>query len=171
MGRAFFGRRGEASPLVPAPIGFRHVISIHAATYHAFAINKSGYVWAWGANHLGQTGIARGAGEGGAVAFPPQQVTSLSKKQVQTIQGGNHHSIALTDDGKCLVWGCVSSYQMGLDLKTIAANPGVLSDFRGNPRVLVQPTALPIPQCTRMSVPEMITTSRSYRVATRTRGD
>ena len=63
------------------------------------------------------------------------------------IEGGNHHSIGLTDDGTCLVWGCVSSSQMGLDMKTIHDAPGVITDIRGNPRVLLRPTALPTPQC------------------------
>ena len=44
LGRRILGRHEGGSALLPGPIGFWDIVSIHAATYHAFAINKSGYV-------------------------------------------------------------------------------------------------------------------------------
>jgi regulator of chromosome condensation len=139
--------RGGHSTLLPSPIGLRDIISIHAGPNHAFAISKSGAVWAWGSNHAGQTGITRGAGDTGAIVFPPKQVRTLSKKQITMLDGGSDHSIGLTEDGKCLVWGSMTGYQTGLDLSKMSGEPGILFDSRGKPDILLQPTALPIPKC------------------------
>lgn len=140
--------RAGSSPLLPSDIGLGSVVSIHAASNHAFAINKNDHVYAWGANNFGQTGVSIGAGEDNAVIFPPRRVKGLSKRGITTIQGGNKHSIGLTAGGECLVWGCMDGFQMGLDLKAIPeGDPRVVWDDRGKPRVLAEPTAVPIPRC------------------------
>ncbi|RMZ88764.1 hypothetical protein DV736_g4006, partial [Chaetothyriales sp. CBS 134916] len=149
LGRRLIERR-RSEGLVPTRIGFPKkttIVSIHAATNHAFAIDSHGDTWAWGSNNFGQTGITSGAGQGEAVVCPPQKVTSLKGSKMQTVDGGLHHSIALTQSGQCLVWGRVDGFQTGLDVTKLPVDDAskVITDARGNPRILLHPTALPIP--------------------------
>jgi regulator of chromosome condensation len=123
----------------------KNIVSIHAGSDHAFAIDSNGDTWAWGLNNFGQTGISGGAGTGGATIVTPQKVQALTHKKMKMIQGGSHHSIGITQAGECLVWGRVDGGQMGLDINALLINnhAGVILE-RGKPRILVQPTALPI---------------------------
>lgn len=82
--------------------------------------------------------------------FPPRKVKSLSGRGLREIKGGMKHSVALTRDGEVLVWGCMDGYQMGLDMKMFEDDENdarVIRDERGRPRILLEPTALPIPPC------------------------
>ncbi|RMZ79041.1 hypothetical protein DV737_g3578, partial [Chaetothyriales sp. CBS 132003] len=149
LGRRLIERRRNEG-LVPTRIGFPKrttIVSIHAAANHAFAIDSHGDTWAWGSNNFGQTGITSGAGQGEAVVCPPQLVASLKGSKMQTVDGGLHHSIALTQSGECLVWGRVDGFQTGLDVGKLPVDDAskVITDTRGNPRILLHPTALPIP--------------------------
>jgi regulator of chromosome condensation len=64
------------------------------------------------------------------------------------IDGGSHHSIGISQAGECLVWGRMDGAQMGLDISTLPLDDStkVLSE-RGRPRVLLEPTVLPISNC------------------------
>ena len=65
------------------------------------------------------------------------------------IRGGSHHSIGITQDGKCLVWGRMDGSQMGVDITKLAMDdPSVVTmDERGKPRILLRPMALPVEKC------------------------
>jgi regulator of chromosome condensation len=124
-------------------------ISIHAGSDHAFAIDSNGDTWAWGLNNFGQTGIRIGAGKGSSTIMIPQKVISLIGHKMKMIQGGRHHSIGITRSGECLVWGRMDGAQMGLDISSLPINdPKKVISERGRPRILLQPVALPIPECT-----------------------
>jgi regulator of chromosome condensation len=126
----------------------RRIISIHAGSDHAFAIDSNGDTWAWGLNNFGQTGIKRGAGRSGSTIIVPQKVTSLAGKNMRMIQGGTHHSIGITQTGECLAWGRMDGAQMGLDVSTLPVDdPKKITSERGKPRILLEPTALPHPGC------------------------
>jgi regulator of chromosome condensation len=134
--------------LLPAPVPLprsKKFASIHAGLNHAFAIDTDGNSWAWGLNNFAQTGIATNAGEGEATVIGPKKIPSLVGRKMKTIQGGAHHSIGVTETGKCLVWGRIDGYQMGIDVKMLPLDEPtkVVVDERGSPRILLQPTSIP----------------------------
>ncbi|KAI1931733.1 hypothetical protein LOZ65_001172 [Ophidiomyces ophidiicola] len=107
----------------------------------------TGNVWAWGCKNFAQTGIRQNAGDDGAVVFPPQKVESLGTGQTKLIQGGKHHSVAVSYNGKCLTWGKIDDGRTGIDTKNIPLDhTSILVEYK-KPRVLLTPTALPISNC------------------------
>ncbi|KAJ9196145.1 hypothetical protein DTO164E3_6442 [Paecilomyces variotii] len=126
----------------------KKIVSIHAASNHAFAIDSDGNAWAWGLNNFGQTGVRTGAGSGGNTVFIPQKLQSLSHRKMKILDGGSHHSIGISQEGECLVWGRMDGAQMGVNIDSLPLDDStkVLSE-RGRPRVLLEPTVLPIPNC------------------------
>lgn len=119
------------------------MIDIAAGDTHSFAIHENGKVYTWGLNNYGQTGIAEGAGGDEAVILHPTIVTSLQDKgKVICIDGGQFHSIAVTEDEKCLTWGRVDGYQVGIKLDTLP-DDDVIRDARNNPKILTVPTMVP----------------------------
>lgn len=125
------------------------LVSIHAGIDHAFAIDADGNVWAWGLNNFGQTGVVDNAGAEDASVTTPTMVPALAGKNMRTVHGGRHHSIGITKAGECLVWGRMDGAQMGLDISQLPIDDPtkVTVDDRGRPRILLQPTPLPLPKC------------------------
>jgi regulator of chromosome condensation len=115
---------------------------IACGSYHNFAIHKNGRVYAWGLNNYGQTGIAKGAGEGNAVIRRPTIIKSLADHKVADIQGGNHHSIACNEDGTVLTWGRCDDGQAGISIEQVPEADKIFDD-RGKPRILAKPSAVP----------------------------
>ncbi|OJD14122.1 hypothetical protein AJ78_05496 [Emergomyces pasteurianus Ep9510] len=117
--------------IVPLPKAEK-IVSIHAGSDHAFAIDAKGDTWAWGLNNFGQTGIAAGAGVKSGTVAMPKRVPSLTGKTMKMIVGGNFHSIGITQSGECLVRGHPTKV--------------ILTD--GKPSILLEPTPLPYSGCT-----------------------
>ncbi|KAE9380379.1 RCC1/BLIP-II [Stipitochalara longipes BDJ] len=116
--------------------------NIACGSYHNFAVHKNGRVYAWGLNNFGQTGVAKGAGEGNAVIRRPTIIKSLTGHRIADIQGGNHHSIACTEDGTVLTWGRCDDGQAGISVEQIPETDKIFDD-RGKPRILTKPSAVP----------------------------
>lgn len=146
LGHRTLGRR-RLPPLVPTLIGSPKgkIASIHAAASHAFAIDKTGNVWAWGANNYGQTGHAKGAGEGFACIYPPKKVRSLGQGRIKSINGGNFHSVAITHDGECLTWGRIDDGRTGVDTETLSLDDPEVLTQRNRPSILLRPTPVSLP--------------------------
>lgn len=145
--------RHRSRALLPSRVAIpksRKVVSIHAGSDHAFAIDSEGVTWAWGLNNFAQTGIPDSAGTDGASIIAPRKVTALADKNMKMISGGRHHSLGVTEDRQCLVWGRLDGDQLGLDVSKLPLNDDtkVLLDERQKPRALLQPTPLPIGNCT-----------------------
>ncbi|KAK7614811.1 regulator of chromosome condensation 1/beta-lactamase-inhibitor protein II [Phyllosticta paracitricarpa] len=138
--------RTKHEGLVPREFGLprKKITQVACGSYHSFALDKSGNVWAWGLNNFGETGIPENAGEDDAVILKPTKVDSLSGRNISMIDGGGHHSAAVTEDGDCLVWGRLDGNQMGIAMDTLKALPEdqVVKDEHGRPRILKVPTAL-----------------------------
>jgi regulator of chromosome condensation len=150
LGRRIVERRRTAA-LVPTRVALpkKKIISIHTGSDHAFAIDSDRNTWAWGSNNFGQTGIASGAGQRRSIIITPQKVTALIGKNMKMIQGGIHHSIGVTEGGECFVWGRMDAAQMGLDITKIRLDdPSLVMVENGRPRILLQPTCLPLVGCT-----------------------
>ncbi|MCJ1316883.1 hypothetical protein MMC15_002204 [Xylographa vitiligo] len=132
--------------LVPREFGIpkqRAIVAVAAGAYHSFALSRAGVLFAWGLNSYAQTGLPDGAGgDDAAVVRKSQPVPGLAGKHVVAAAGGAHHSIAVTREGECLVWGRTDGAQCGIAAARTAAGD-VVRDERGTPRILRAPTALP----------------------------
>ena len=148
LGRRVIERR-RSRALLPSRLAIpktRKIVSIHAGNDHAFAIDSEGDTWACGLNNFAQTGIPDYAGIDGATIIAPRKVPSLVGKKWKMVSGGRHHSLVITQDGECLVWGRMDGSQLGVDVAKLPVNDAtkILLDERQNPRVLLQLTILPI---------------------------
>lgn len=134
--------RTRYTALAPARLGLTNIKQVACGACHSFAVNKDGLVYAWGLNNFGQTGISDGAGEGEAVIHSPTVVENLRQYKIRQIQGGEHHSIACTEDGTLLIWGRCDEGQAGINCDTIPKED-LLFDSREKPRILLKPTVIP----------------------------
>ncbi|KAK4619338.1 hypothetical protein CLAFUW4_11646 [Fulvia fulva] len=145
LGRRIIERTKEKA-LTPTEFGLpkgpkKGISSIETGSYHSFAIAKTGEVWAWGLNNFGETGIMDNAGQDDAVIINPKVVTALNGKNITSIKGGGHHSLAATASGECLIWGRIDGSQTGIAEEDIAKLPAesVIKDEQGRPRILAAP--------------------------------
>lgn len=123
LGRRIVERTKE-NGLMPAPLALtvpgKHrsakAVDIGCGTYNSFAIDTDGNVWSWGANSYGECGQFENAGEDRAIVLQPTLIESLQKRNVTRIEGGAHHTVAVTASGECLVWGRCDGGQTGIDL-------------------------------------------------------
>jgi regulator of chromosome condensation len=135
--------RNKMTSLIPQGLGLpkNTITKIACGSYHSFALDKDGRVWAWGLNNFAETGIEEGAGADEAVILRPTIVESLANYAVTDIDGGVHHSLACTDKGELLTWGRVDGYQVGITFDNLETE-NIIYDERNNPRILVKPTIL-----------------------------
>jgi regulator of chromosome condensation len=107
--------------LTPTQFGLpkKRIKYISCGSYHSFAIDDRDKVYASGLSNFGQTGILDDAGEGNAVIQKPTVVKALANFKISGIQGGNHHSVAYSEDGKLLVWGRRDDAQAGISIGMI----------------------------------------------------
>ena len=135
--------RTKINALTPREFGLPRgkIQSVSAGAYHSFAIDKSGQVWTWGLNSFGETGIPDDAGEDGATVLKPQVVPALQGKGVSQIDGGAHHSLAVTSNGTVLAWGRCDGAQTGIYLDDIPEE-NFYHDLKGKvvKRLLLVPT-------------------------------
>jgi regulator of chromosome condensation len=118
LGRRIMERR-RLNGLEPERLGLRNIVLVSAGMYHSFAIDRDGNVYAWGLNTFHQTGIASSRGGDEDMIFAPTIVDALSPSEhdgarVVQIEGGEHHSVFLFDNGE--VWGVgrCDANQLGL---------------------------------------------------------
>ncbi|KAK8447797.1 hypothetical protein SEVIR_8G155100v4 [Setaria viridis] len=97
---------------------------------HTLFLTQSGRVFATGLNDFGQLGI----GSSVTHTLEPVEVSGFHERVVE-VSAGNHHSCAITADGKLFVWGRNSGGQLGLGKgagKVVSSPTKVdcLTDFR-----------------------------------------
>lgn len=113
--------RTAAGTLVPRelPLARKHIVTgLGAGDYHGFVTTTDNEVFAWGLNTFGQTGVPKKDIDDDLVGAPTL-VKSLKGQNLVQIQGGAHHTIALTNQGIVLVWGRADTSQSGVDITTI----------------------------------------------------
>lgn len=133
--------RTRLNGLVPREFGLRKIVAIGCGSYHSFAKDSEGRVFAWGLNQFGQCGVdSSELGEDGAVVAVPTLVQALQDKDVKLITGGEHHSVALSQDGQVYVWGRLDGSQLGLPMASLPET--TVSDGYGKPRYIPSPTLL-----------------------------
>jgi len=111
LGRRIIPRR-MLNGLSPEKVdNFKDKIRVGAGSYHSFAIDQDGKAYGWGLNNYGQAGQ-----ESSKVDMVPsiEPINGLKDLEIKDVQGGEHHSVALTKDGKVYTWGRSDSHQLGL---------------------------------------------------------
>jgi regulator of chromosome condensation len=143
LGRRIVSRTRE-NALVPSEFGLskRKIKGISCGAFHSFAVDGQGRVFTWGLNNFGQTGITNGAGESNAIIGTPTIVESLRNFNIKEIRGGNHHSVACTQDQKLLVWGRCDDAQIGIPT-TKLPRTALIFNSQNKPRILSEPTVIP----------------------------
>ncbi|ORY61410.1 regulator of chromosome condensation 1/beta-lactamase-inhibitor protein II [Pseudomassariella vexata] len=116
-----------------------HAVDIAAGSYHSFYLDNNGKVWAWGLNNYSQTGHTDDTGKDDAMVLLPKVVDSLREKSVARLAGGEHHSVAATEDGELLTWGRVDGHQVG-HASNLFTEDNAVFDESGKPRILTEPT-------------------------------
>ncbi|KAI9933587.1 hypothetical protein MW887_008060 [Aspergillus wentii] len=143
LGRRLSGRLHKSHNLTPGlcalPSG---TVEIGVGAYHSFAIRKNGHVYAWGSNNFGQTAIPQSAGQNDAIVTYPTEIQSFRKQpKVISISGGKDHSVAVTEQGKCLSWGRIDNKALGLGLDQMPESE-IIYDEYDRPRILKTPTPI-----------------------------
>ncbi|KAG8790260.1 hypothetical protein FRC12_012376 [Ceratobasidium sp. 428] len=115
LGRRIIERR-KINGLVPHRLALRRVRVVGSGSYHSFAVDDKGEVWAWGLNSMRQCGV----GLDEDVVAQPTIVPALSPsnlgkgRRVVAVSGGEHHSIFLLNDGSVYGCGRCDGFELGL---------------------------------------------------------
>jgi len=104
-GKALGAAQPDAGPVSGAEDPPR---AVFAGAYHSLVLTSSGAVWAFGLNNMGQLGV-RGVGQ----TAKPVRVTGLDGKGVESMDGGEHHSVALCGNGDVYTFGRGDYGQLG----------------------------------------------------------
>ncbi|KAK9475858.1 regulator of chromosome condensation 1/beta-lactamase-inhibitor protein II [Lipomyces japonicus] len=135
--------RAKMQALHPREFGIKNIKYIASGEFHSFAIDISGNVLTWGLNQYGQCGIpSEGAGEDGAVITSPTYVDGLKDRDIVSIAGGEHHSIALSSSGDAYVFGRIDMHEIGIEKDELPET--AVKDQAGHARFLPVPTKLPV---------------------------
>ncbi|KAH8911929.1 RCC1/BLIP-II [Coniochaeta sp. PMI_546] len=113
---------------------------IASGPYHSFAVDGGDHVWAWGLNSYGEAGNYDPSSDSGSLPYPTK-VSQLGGKGVELLDGGGHHSVAVTAGGQCFVWGRIDGGQLGVEFTAdqLADETLVVRDESGKPRICTRP--------------------------------
>ena len=100
----------------------RHANRVAAGGYHMMAVLPDGSLWTWGRNYAGQLGIQwkDQASDQPGVRTP---VRVGKDNEWVAVAAGDHHSIALKQDGALLAWGYNAFGQLGNGTSDDAHSP------------------------------------------------
>ncbi|THH04495.1 hypothetical protein EW145_g5480 [Phellinidium pouzarii] len=121
LGRKLIERR-KRNGLIPTRLPLRRIIYVAAGSYHSFAIDEDGNVFAWGLNAYRQTSIfsTESENEDDDIVWVPTEVRAFAPeilgrgRRVVQICGGEHHSIFLLNDGSVFGCGRCDGFELGL---------------------------------------------------------
>ena len=108
LGRILMTRNKDKQALSIEKVGARDAVDIFAGNHHSFYVNKRGQVHAWGLNNHGQLGV----GHKDNINLPTL-VKEFADQKITMMAGGEHHSIAVTAEGKVYCWGRNDEGQCG----------------------------------------------------------
>ncbi|KAK5654641.1 hypothetical protein OQA88_6962 [Cercophora sp. LCS_1] len=135
--------RDDCSGLLPSGIGSlpgrAKVASLSCGSYHSFVVDTSGRTIGWGLNNYAELGIEAEAGTDGGFILRPALIESLGDVKVVDIAGGEHHSLACTDDGQLLTWGRIDGHQTGQP-ESAFDQDNTIWDDKNKPRILLVPS-------------------------------
>ncbi|SDA01258.1 BZ3500_MvSof-1268-A1-R1_Chr10-1g02543 [Microbotryum saponariae] len=102
-------QRHKTHGLTPERLALKNIVVVGSGSYHSFAVDAKGQVFAWGLNSFRQTGVDEDDGGWQEIITTPTIVKSLHPSlhrgaRVVQIVGGTHHTLFLFSNGE--VWGC-----------------------------------------------------------------
>ncbi|GAA5862301.1 hypothetical protein JCM8547_007594 [Rhodosporidiobolus lusitaniae] len=112
-------QRHKSHGLTPERLALKNIVLVGTGSYHSFAVNKDGEVYAWGLNSFHQTGVDEDDGGYADVISTPTRVAALSPKEhdgarVVQITAGAHHSLFLFSNGEVFACGRCDGHEVGL---------------------------------------------------------
>jgi regulator of chromosome condensation len=116
-------------------------VKVACGAYHSFILDNQGRVYSWGLNNYGELGIREDAGADNASNPQVRLVETLADYKVVDIDGGEHHSLCCTVDGKLLTWGRIDGFQVGISGDELNESNAIF-DEHGKPRILARPTVV-----------------------------
>lgn len=131
--------RTRLQSLKPLPVALKNIKYITCGDYHSFAISAKGEVYAWGLNQYGQCGIKEQLVDGDIITRPTL-VARLSDKSIVSLAGGEHHTVALSENGLVYTFGRVDMKEVGIAAADFP--PYSYKDQHGNVRAVPFPTLL-----------------------------
>ncbi|KAL2266015.1 hypothetical protein VTJ83DRAFT_5367 [Remersonia thermophila] len=138
--------RDDTAALYPTGIGAlpgrAKAAKLACGSYHSFVIDTNARVYGWGLNNYAELGVEDEAGQDGGFVMRPQRIESLAPYKVVDIAGGEHHSLACTEDGQLLTWGRIDGHQVGQPSESFSED-NTIWDERNKPRILLVPTIVP----------------------------
>ena len=128
--------------LEPKQFGLYNIKYIASGDFHCFAIDHDDQVYAWGLNQFGQCALTDSDGklEDGSLITSPTIIPELSQKGITQLCAGEHHSMALTEDGLVLSWGRYDMKEVGIPKDKLPES--TFRDAHGNARSIPTPTKL-----------------------------
>lgn len=135
-------QRTSAGALIPREFGLKgETVHIGCGDYHSFAVNKDGTVRSWGLNSWGECGIPKDEDDNDIVNVPTV-IESLKEYSLKQVDGGGHHTIAVTESGQVLTWGRIDLSQGGMEPSQFPKD-AVFFDDDDKPRYLAKPAVIP----------------------------
>ncbi|KAI9179596.1 hypothetical protein H9P43_004924 [Blastocladiella emersonii ATCC 22665] len=115
MGQCGFRTHHPKLGLTPRLLKFggrrnHKITSIACGSFHSMAIDEDGDLWMFGLNNWGQCGRHTSVNP----LYEPAFITLPPDTSVVAAAGGEHHTLALLDDGRVLAFGRSSGCELGL---------------------------------------------------------
>ena len=116
-GQSGLGIGSDTSTLIATPIntsnlGGKKISQVSVGVEHSLLLSNDGYVYSFGRNNVGQTGL--GTTSGFTTVATPIDTTNLSGKVIKQVAAGFGFSLLLTDDGDVFSFGANADGRTGL---------------------------------------------------------
>lgn len=143
LGRRVVARTATGA-LVPREFGLqrKNIVDVAAGEHFTMALEKNGYVYAWGHNGYGQCGVDLEKNIDD-ITQTPTIVESLKGMKIAQLVAGNHHSIARTEDGDVLIWGRLDNAQGGMKQEDMPEESILKHEVTGRPLAAIKPLSIP----------------------------
>ncbi|KAG7664043.1 uncharacterized protein J8A68_002421 [[Candida] subhashii] len=130
--------------LEPQQFGLYDIKYIASGDFHSFAIDHNDQVYCWGLNQFGQCGLTdeNGQLEDGSIIMKPTIIPDLSNIEggIKEIVAGEHHTLALTNNGDVYAFGRYDMKEVGIPKSKLPET--TFKDSHGNSRSVPIPTKL-----------------------------
>ncbi|KAI3428794.1 hypothetical protein D9Q98_007613 [Chlorella vulgaris] len=96
------------------------IADVSAGGWHSMAISAEGEVYVWGRGEYGRLGLGDRTGSS---KLRPQKVAALEGHRVVEGSCGGTHTMVVTDEGRCFIWGRGAFGRLGTGLEKDCLSP------------------------------------------------